>query len=83
MVYSTDPTSEDDEERSDGVADPDTDPCLPPTQTDLERGGCNHPCVDVEAVGDPESDKVDVSPLAALRLDGFQIMVGQEELLVG
>ena len=83
MVSRTNPTSEDDEECSNGVANPDTDPCLPPAQTDLQGRSSNHPCIDVEAVGDPERDKVDVSPLSPCRLDGFQVVVGQEELLVG
>ena len=83
MVHCTDPTSQDNEERGDSIANPNADPCLPPTQSDLQRRGSDHPGVDVEAVGDPEGDEVDMSPLSALRLNGFQIMIRQEELSVG
>jgi hypothetical protein len=56
---------------------------LPPAEANLERGSSNHPCVDIEAVGDPEGDEIDVFPLSALGLDRLQVMVGQEQLLVG
>lgn len=36
MVRRTNPTRKDNEERSNGIADPDTDPCLPPAQPDLK-----------------------------------------------
>ena len=83
MIGCTYPTSENNKEGRDGIADPDTDPCLPPGKTDFERGGGNHPGVDVERVGNPESDEVDMAPLSSLWLDGFEIVVGKEELFVG
>lgn len=65
------------------LTNPDTQPCLPPRQANFKTGRSNHPCVDIERVGNPEIDEGDVAPLPACRLDRLQVMVGQEELLAG
>ena len=61
---------------------PDTNPSLPPGKSNVKRRGGDHPCVDVERVGDPETDEVECAPLATSRFDNLQIMVGKEELLI-
>jgi hypothetical protein len=42
---------------------------LPPTQSIYDVGGGNHPCVDVEGVGDPKAHKVPRAPLPSLWFD--------------
>lgn len=61
---------------------PDTNPSLPPGKTNVEGRGGDHPCIDVERVGDPETDEVECTPLATSGLDNLQIMVGEEKLLI-
>lgn len=77
VVDGTDATSQGDEETGNRIADPDTEPCLPPGEAVDDHGGGNHPRVDVEGVGDPETDEVPGTPLAALLFDGLQVMVGE------
>lgn len=77
VVGRADPTRQADEAARDGVADPDAEPRLPPRQAADDHGRRDHPCVDVERVGDPEGDKVPGTPLAALGLDRLQIVVRQ------
>ena len=79
MVGGTDATCQADEAGGEGVAQPDAYPRLPPRQTVHDHGGADHPRVDVEGVGDPEADEVPGPPLAALGLDGFEIIVRQLE----
>lgn len=83
MVLGTNSSCKNDEECRDSVADPDTNPCLPPRKADIERGCSDHPGIDVEGVSDPEADKVPVLPLSTFWLDRLEIVVGEEELLVG
>lgn len=83
MICCANTTSETNKAGSDGVSDPDADPSLPPGEADFERGGSNHPSVDIEGVGNPESDKIPCFPLSSFRLDDTKIMVGKEELFVG
>jgi hypothetical protein len=83
VILGTNSGGQDDEESSDGVTDPDANPGLPPGETDFERRGCNHPCIDVEGISDPETDVVPGFPLTAFWLDRLKIMVGEEELLAG
>ena len=82
VVSSTDSSGQDDEEGRDGVADPYTDPGLPPCQARLKRRGSNHPRVDVKTVSDPKADKVEGFPLATGWLNGLKIMVCKEEFFV-
>ena len=55
---------------------------LPPGESDLKRRRSNHPCVDIEGIGNPETNKIPRLPLSTLRLNGLEIEVGQEQLLV-
>lgn len=80
MVSCTDATSQADEARRDEIADPDTNPRLPPAEAALYHRRRDHPSVDVEGIGNPETDIVPSSPLPALRLDGLEVMVGEQEL---
>lgn len=83
VICGTDTTSQDYKTSSDGVANPDTDPSLPPAKTDSERRGCYHPGIDIERVCNPEGDEVSMPPLSSFGLDRFEVMIGQEELLAG
>lgn len=83
MVLGTNSSSEDDEESSDGVPNPNANPSLPPGKTDFKRGGCNHPGVDVEGISDPKPDEIPCLPLSAFWLDRLKIMVGEEKLFAG
>lgn len=73
MVRGTDAAGQADEKASDSVANPHTQPALPPRQatdaraTDHGRG--DHPGVDIERVGDPEADEIPSTPLPALWFD--------------
>lgn len=77
MVHGTDTSIHGDENTSDAIADPDTQPCLPPREASNNHGRRDHPSVDVEGIGDPEADKVPGAPLTAFLLDRFQIVVGE------
>lgn len=65
----------DEEGRYDAVSYPHADPCLPPAKATCDHGGDDHPCVDVEAVCDPECYKVPVLPCALVRLDREQVVI--------
>jgi len=74
MVRRPDPSRQADEARSNSIPNPDTQPTLPPAQTIEDVGGRDHPCVDVEGVGDPEGDEVGPGPLSSLGLDGLEVL---------
>jgi len=59
---------------------PDTEPGLPPSKAVGHGCGGDHPGVDVDAVGQPEADKIPGLPLAALGLDGLEVIVCEQEL---
>lgn len=75
MVDGADATADDDEDGRDGVAYPDAQPRLPPREATGNHGRGNHPCADVDTVGDPEADIVPGAPKPALLLDRFQIEI--------
>lgn len=75
MVDCSDSARQNHKDSAEEIADPHTQPDLPPGQTQLDSGGCDFPRVDVERVGDPEGHKVPPSPSLAGLLDGFQILV--------
>lgn len=56
MINSTNPTGHTDEDGGDEISDPDAEPGMPPRQpTTGDHGGCNHPSIDIEGIGDPEA----------------------------
>ena len=61
---------------------PDTNPSLPPRQTDIKRRSGDHPRIDVKRIRNPEPDEVEGCPLPAFRLDNFQVMIGEEQFFV-
>jgi hypothetical protein len=65
-----------------GRSVPDANPSLPPRQAIVKRRSSDHPCVDVERVGNPETDKIEGGPLTTFGLDNLQVMVGEEQFLV-
>lgn len=77
VVCCTDASSHAEQASGDSIADPDTKPGLPPGQAVQNVGRGDHPCVDVEGVGDPKSYKVPRTPLTTLRLDGLEIVIRQ------
>ena len=77
MVGGADATGQADEASGNGVAEPNTQPRLPPGETTNDHGRRDHPGVDVERVGDPEGDEVPRTPLPALGLHRLEIMVRQ------
>lgn len=62
---------------------PYANPGLPPRKTIGHWRRRYHPCVDVDTVGKPETDKVPSFPLTALWLDGLQVVICEELLSVG
>lgn len=59
------------------ITKPDTNPRLPPRQTAHDHSTADHPGVDVERIGNPETDKVPRTPLASFGLNRFEIVVRQ------
>lgn len=56
MINSTNSTRHTDEDGGDEIADPDTEPGMPPRQpTTSDHGGGDHPSIDIEGIGDPEA----------------------------
>lgn len=77
MVHGANATSCADEATSNGIADPDAEPRLPPRQPIDDHATGDHPCVDVEGISNPEADEVPRTPLSTSGLDGLEIVVGQ------
>lgn len=81
MILGSNPSCKADKARSNGIADPNTYPALPPAQTIEDVGGRDHPCIDVEGVGDPEGNEVGPRPLSSLGFDGLKVLY-QSHVLV-
>lgn len=82
MIDSADPCGEAYKDSSDTVSNPDTDPRLPPGQARLKRRGRDHPSIHIVGICRPEANEVTATPLSSCWLDGLQILVDEEKLLV-
>lgn len=80
MVHGTNTTGHANERSGHSISEPDTQPRLPPRETDGQGGSGDHEGIDVDRVGDPEEDVVAASPYSAGGLDRLEIMVDEEEL---
>lgn len=65
MIGGANVCSGEDEDSCNRVADPDAKPGLPPGEANNDARRGNHPCVDIERVGNPEADIIPGTPLPA------------------
>lgn len=69
VISSTNTSCCNNERTRNRVADPDANPRLPPRESSHNTGGGDHPCVDVEGVGNPEADIIPGTPLPPSRFN--------------